>query len=902
MLWIAKAGLTQTLPFKNDSLLIFSTDTASATDSLSVFFVESLQPNAGYHISQEHFNPGIIHHASQLIQGRVPGGLVSRVGGDPLAPFSVLFHGVSTFYGNTLPLLVIDGIPAAFQDALDPDDIASITILNDPVALARYGARAGAGVILIHTKSNEKSRPQIRYSGSFGLEQPIKRIKPLEAGAFLGINGATDLGSATNWLEEITRIGSTQVHHLALSGPIGQGGYRAAFHHRNVQGILPNSGFERLNGRLSLSQSFLQNLIQLGLQLFSTTGEEFPGDSNIFRYAFSTNPTLPVFGSFGGSSGNKYGGYAQREIFDAYNPAAMIAQNIREGKKQAWGSLFRAEIAATTNVRAYLMWSEQQIKDNLGQYSTKTSLYGGGLQRNGLATQTEDQSVSSTIETGLNFEKKISGKEFSLSASYFFQTLEERGTTVQAGNFLTDAFLYHNLGAALDVANGNGFWESYKSSRVLSAFSTQAHVRVHNIWSLFAGLRYEGASHLGRDNRWGFYPALSSTLSLASLLKAPKSTQLNLRGGYGVVGNLPRLAYLSQELYSPSGRFFYNGMYEPSYTVTNNGNPRLGAERSTLSTLGLDFAFLQNRIKGSFGVYRHFSRNLILPVQVPVPPNPATLTWKNTAALKNNGIEAQLAVLLVRQVPFSWQIDLNLSTFNTTIANLPQALNSPFLKIYSAAIGAPGHGDSESSVRSSKSGPLGIIRGPELKGINPDGSIALRDISGDGQYCYCEEDHTTIGNGLPKFSVGLGQSLALKRFQLSFFLRAVMGHDLLNTLRLFYENTAPYTLANYNIIQTRYYNPALKQSLLSDFYVEKANFLELQYIQLSYNLPISEKGPFSKFKIHFTGQNLAIFSPYTGIHPEVRIPGADMLAPGIERRDTYLPVRTLSLGANVFFR
>lgn len=893
----AEKGIAQTTPPDKVFLLFSRADTPED----SVLGIYTQPHDRDKVVSGDQLNPGILHQPVQLIQGRVPGLLIARPGGNPYDPFSILFRGVSTFHGNTLPLLVIDGIPAAFQDALDPDDIAAITVLNDPVSLVRYGARAGAGVILIQTKTGKNNRPQIRYSGSFGLEQPIKRIKPMDAATFVRINGALDLGGSTDWLEEVTRAGSAQIHHLALSGPVGQGVYRVAFHLRDVQGILANSGFQRLNGRLSLSQPLLQKKVQLGLQLFSTTSEDFPGDPNTFRYAFNTNPTLPIFDLSGSGPGAQYGGYAQREIFDAYNPVALSAQNIHEGKKHAWGSLLRAEIAITKSLQGYLLWSAQGIEDKHGQYSTKTSLYGSGFHRNGLATKTANQSASSTFESGLNFQKKIGGTRFGLSANYFFQILKESGTTVQAGNFLTDAFLYNNLGAALDIANGKGLWDTYKRSQLLSAFSTQTQVEIRRFWSIAAGLRYEGASHLGRNNQWGLYPALSTTLSLASLLKAPESTLVNLRVGYGLSGNLPRLPYLSQERYGPSGTFFYNGNYMPTYAVRNNGNASLGAERTALSTIGLDFAFSQNHIYGSFGLYHRFSRNLILPLQVPVPPNPAGLTWQNTAALKNAGIEAQLAVVIIRQAGFSWQTDFNLTTFNTIITSLPPVPNRPYLQIYSAAIGGPGQGDSESFVRSAKSEPLGIIRGPVRQGLNPDGSILLRDINGDGRYCSCEEDHTILGNGLPRLSLGIGQELAMGKFQLSVFLRAVLGHDLLNTLRLFYENTAPYTLSNYNIVPTRYYDPALKQPLLSDFYVEKADFLELQHIRLTYTMPVSEKSPFSEFKLYFTGQNLAILSPYTGIHPEVRIPGTDMLAPGIERRDTYLPVRTFSLGATLGF-
>jgi hypothetical protein len=844
-------------------------------------------------ITVEQFNNGVIHQPIQLVQGLLPGLLIARAGANHHESFTSRYRGISTFYGNPDPLIVIDGVPAAFLESLDPGDLETLSIIADPVGQsALYGARAAAGVILLESRKQENDSARVVYSGSFAIEAPLFRLNPLDAGEFRKFAGATDLGTATDWPAEVAKNGRAHIHRLAFSGQAGQGAYRVSLNLRDVEGIAHNDRFRQLNGRLYMDQKFFKEKIQLGIHLFSTAREGSPGDPNTFRYAVSTNPTMPVLDP----SATAFGGFAERDIFDAFNPVAIYAQNIRKDRVKVLGGTLRSQITLAKNLHADVLWSGQKLERATGRYAFKSARYGGGFYRNGLADLTGAQNTSNTFMAGMEFQQNTGRVNMVFTSNFFRQQFRFASSEIQAGDFLTDAFSFHNLGAALDIANGKAQVASYKSLQALSAFALKSELKIWEIWGFSAAARFEGASQSGKDARWAFYPAFSSTLALAPLLGEDETARLNLRTGFSITGNLPRQTHLSQGRYGPSTPFFFNGNYSPSYTLLTNPNPGLSAERTTTFDLALDFALFRNRIAGYLTYYRRNTDRLILPTTVAVPPNPAPVTWQNTAGLTNSGIEAALDLAIAVKRNFSWKSTLNFSTFNTIAVKVPDPPFSGLPYIYSAAIGGPGQGESQAVAPIIRGERLGLLWGPLRAGIQPNGSPAFKDLNGDGRYCFCNDDHTIIGNGLPRFAAGLQNTLSIGKVQLSVRLRAVLGHDMLNTFRLFYENTAPYTLSNYNIVKTKYFDPALKLPGLSDFFIENAGFLEIDNVHLSYRLPTQKKQYFREVSLFITAQKPAFLSAYTGISPEPRFPGNDLLAPGIERRDTFWPARTFSMG------
>lgn len=156
------------------------------------------------------FNYGNVYHPMQLIQGRAPGVLLSRPGGDPSNNFDLHQRGLHTLLGNAEPLLVVDGFPGVSLTTIDPHDIASVTVLRDAASAAIYGARAANGVFLITTKSapDTEGKLKVGFHTYTGLQQVAKMPDVLDANRYLSLRNQpdipnssliNDLGSSTDW-------------------------------------------------------------------------------------------------------------------------------------------------------------------------------------------------------------------------------------------------------------------------------------------------------------------------------------------------------------------------------------------------------------------------------------------------------------------------------------------------------------------------------------------------------------------------------------------------------------------------------------------------------------------------------------------------------------------------------
>ena len=246
-------------------------------------------------VKSEDFNRGTVNDPAQLLQGKVAGLNIAKAGNDPNGGYNIRLRGIATFGANTEPLVVIDGIIGGSLNSVDPNDIASIDVLKDGSAAAIYGSRGGSGVILITTKTGKAGRFQVEYNGSAAVEDIGRTIKVMTADEYRNVSGARDFGSSTDWLDEVTQMGSYQVHNLSLAG--GQGGtsFRGSFNVRDANGIAINSGFNQLNGRFNLTQKALKDKATFTVNLSTTRKEAQYGFLESLRYAIISNPTMPVY-------------------------------------------------------------------------------------------------------------------------------------------------------------------------------------------------------------------------------------------------------------------------------------------------------------------------------------------------------------------------------------------------------------------------------------------------------------------------------------------------------------------------------------------------------------------------------------------------------------------------------
>ena len=169
-------------------------------------------------VKEEDFNRGMVNDPAQLIQGKVAGLNISRVGGDPNDQAKIRLRGVSTFGANQEPLVVVDGIIGVPLNSVDPSDIASIDVLKDGSAAAIYGTRGSSGVIIVTTKTGGEGVFNVDYNGSIAIDDIDRTMDFMSASEYRQVNGAVDLGSSTEWLDVVTESGVSQIHNLSMSG------------------------------------------------------------------------------------------------------------------------------------------------------------------------------------------------------------------------------------------------------------------------------------------------------------------------------------------------------------------------------------------------------------------------------------------------------------------------------------------------------------------------------------------------------------------------------------------------------------------------------------------------------------------------------------------------------------
>ena len=230
-------------------------------------------------VDAEDFNQGPINDPAQLLQGKVAGLQVYNRGGDPNGQSNVIrLRGISTVGANTEPLVVVDGIIGASLANVDPNDIESISVLKDGSAAAIYGTRGSSGVILVTTRSGGDAGGgvQFTYNGQVGVSSAFNSVPVMARDEFLA-TGGTDLGSSTDWVDEVTRTGTSNVHSLAASGAIGtNSNFRISGNYRNTQGILENSGFEQFNARLNFSTKAFNDRLSIDFNSsFTNRDSEF---------------------------------------------------------------------------------------------------------------------------------------------------------------------------------------------------------------------------------------------------------------------------------------------------------------------------------------------------------------------------------------------------------------------------------------------------------------------------------------------------------------------------------------------------------------------------------------------------------------------------------------------------
>ncbi len=865
-------------------------------------------------VGVEGFNRGNFTNPQSLLQGKVAGLNISTPGGSPNAQPTVRLRGISSFGANSSPLIVLDGVIGASIDAVDPNDIESIDVLKDASAAAIYGTRGAAGVILITTKkgSSKKGYSNVTVNTFASAEQATGLIPVLNREEFLARRPATsDFGSNTNWRDEILQTALNGTINTSLSGGFDNTSYLASVNYRNNDGVVKGTNRETLNTRLNFSQGVLNNRLRMNVNLAFTNTEAQDVPDAAVLYATILNPTMPIFDD--SPLGIKNGGYFQPPGFDNNNPVSLI--NTRKNNVKVRNALYsyRAEFDITDNLVISGQFSQDILNNLSGRFQSRSDgAPGGGGANFGIAGQNTYDRVNTVISGNLKWEKEIfDGMEMSLLGGVESQIFKERGFDVGVRQFLFDQS-WDNLGAGGIRFGNNTNVSSFATNSVLNSVFGRANFNFKNTYFFSATVRAETFSGFGKENQTGYFPAFSAGADLTQIFDMGPFSQFKPRASFGIVGQLPPSPTLALGIFQNGNRIALDPQDINSVWVAprqvSNPNPQLKWETTTELTVGLDYALFNGKITGSMDYYRRTLSDLLFEVGVgrgnPNPFDPgnfftANTVWANIADLKSGGFEFLMSA---NQIDlgggFKWTPTAMFTIYQRArIGNIGVGdIGLP--EIRRGTPGSPGVNNAP-IIWNQEGERVGDIYGPRLLGILEDGTTVLSTNN--------PAEFERLGNALPRGDFGFTNQFTYGNWDLNFLLRGSWGHQLLNSYRLFYEGDGN---ATWNSVLTKNTptDPIISNApnQISDFYIEKGDFIRLDNLQIGYVLPTKSPNV-SNLRFYGGVQNLFTISQFSGVDPEVRWGdptdnGLDQLAPGIERRNTYFIPRIWTMGLTLTFK
>lgn len=863
-------------------------------------------------VKAEDLNQGVFTDPGQMLQGKVPGLVVSSTA-DPNGSPTITLRGASTLRtGAMSPYYVVDGIPGVDISIVSPEDIESIDVLRDATATAIYGSKAANGVIIITTKKGAEEKTNVSYNGYVAFDNILKKYDVCTADdlrQYAKDNNITlkDGGANTDWQDEVLRTGISHNHNVNISGGNGSTNYMISADLRKREGVIKMTGFDRFNVRSLVSTKTLKDHLTVSLGANMMYGKHFGVPSgnegasvlDAMNYYSPTNAIKNADGTWTVGSGSKN-----------YNPLALMEENKSETvwKRNQFVGKTALELWKGFVWSVNYSWSNYQ--STYSAYNTRNSQLEGIGNKNGQATRNTYFGREQTFETYLNYDFKVGKSKWGLMGGYSWEEKKNNdGFGLSVEGYYNDDLGWYNMSYAqtiLGVQNSvqSGYLEKVRNI----SFYGRVNYSFDSRYMLQATIRRDGSSVFGKNNRWGTFPSVSAAWNITEekfMQNQHIFDNLKLRAGYGISGNAMGFdVYSSYNTYGASGTFVYDGKTYRTYGATKNANPDLKWESTGMLNIGLDFAFLKGRLNGTVEVYHKKTKDLIW--SYPVSTTQYIYGWMdaNVGEMTNKGIEFTLNAVPVRTKNFMWSTTLNLShnkntvdkmqneTFHTT--NLTQG--DPMV----AGVSADGW-----TQRIMEGEPIGTFYTYQYAGtVNGRSEYYVLDENGNrtGETTNNPslKDRSITGCAQPKLNAGWNNTLTYKNWSLNAFITGVFGNDVYNSARAHYTSAQMFSDGK-NVLKEFLNNPAsdASGSLPSDRFIEKGSYVRLQTLSLSYTFRNCFNDWIQDLTLYGTANNLFTITNYKGLDPEVNMGGID---PGIDYRWSRYPhTRTFMVGVKINF-
>ena len=851
-----------------------------------------------------------VANVAQGLQGRVAGLQVVQNSAAPGGNVSVRVRGTNSIRGSSEPLFIVDGVQfnngGGVNDlsplsTINPNDIASVEVLKDASSTAIYGARGANGVVIITTKRGSAGRTVFSLDSYYGIQQPIKQIEMLNAAQFARLENEVyrrDVfpnpdaeGEGTNWQDIIFRNAPIQSHQLSLLGGNEKTQFAISGNFFDQQGIVINSDFRRYSLRINLDHK-INDRFKIGTSLL--------GSQNI-------NNTIPTGSTSldGGAIttsivGAALGAPPTLKPYDANGNLWPFGDQVSGGYREVVNPLGLAEILNKTNIQQIL--SNLYIEAKLAKDFTYTASFNAVL-RNDLNDFYSPLSIIAlgdrnvTSGSGRKFNRDQStllhesifsyskrfGQDHSLRFTGLFSTQSDEIRTNQAtGNgFPNDA----TTNEALQIAT-NFSANSFRALERLDSYMARVNYGYKDKLFFDLTARVDGSSKFGKNNKYGFFPAVSGAwrISEESFMKSSSViSDFKLRASYGITGNSGAISpYQSLATVGPGSSYNIGNAFVTGLAPTGIANPDLRWEKSYQSNIGIDISFLDDRFSIVADYYNRTTRDLLYTKNLPISSGYSTIIG-NFAELENKGFEIAMNAVLVDK-GLKWDVSGNMSFNRNKVLSLDGDVDEQFVNPYSVvSVGLP----------------LGVFKTFVFDGIHQTGDQILpgsggrigghkvKDINNDG--VISNLDQVISGDPNPDFIFGFTSNFAYKNFDLNFFVSGSIGNDLYNVSRYTFENP----VGQRNVLkglENRWSptNPSEEYASgfqggrlpISDRFLEDGSFVRLKNITLGYSL-LDLKG-ISKLRFYVSTNNLLTITDYSGFDPEVNTFGGSNVAIGVD--------------------
>ena len=848
-------------------------------------------------VSEKDFNTGVTREATDLLQGRVAGLNITSGSGDVSSAPQIRLRGTSTLQNDQGPMIVIDGVPGGDMSTVSPSDIESISVLKDASSAAIYGSRSAGGVILITTKRGSGGKTQVSYDGYVAMSTLANKPDLLTADEWRDYaknNGYADTmgqydqyGASTDWFDVISRTGISQNHALSLSGGTSKSNYRASVTYLKNDGVIRDNSSERLNFRFQFQQRAINDRLRIGLTGAGTMMNFTPTYGYNFVLAYNMLPVWPVY--------NADGTWHEEVGYDQGNPLHNIEANTRENKGVRFYGTGDLQFTITDglNIKAMLYKSRNQME--YSQYYDSTT--DAGRDDGGYAYRSSNTRDKELMEWTLDYDKTFN-EIHKVNGLLGYSWEENTYQSMSAANrsFTTDGLGANNLGAGQDLRPSD-VSSSKNEYRLISMFA-RANYSYGEKYMVTATIRRDGSSKFGANHKWGWFPSASAAwgISQEAFMEDVKwVSDLKLRAGWGVTGNQDGLSpYKTLELYGANSKYYDNGKWLTDYKISQNANPDLKWEETSMFNVGLDFQLFKGRLGGTIEYYSKQTTDMLYTYTVPSPPYLYRSMMANVGDMSNKGIEVLLNFDAIKTKNFSWNTTLNLAHNKNEVTRLS---NDQFTTDRIYAGDAWVRGGSGGTTHVVEEGyPIGQFYGWLCEGIK-DGKYILKDMNDDGQIS--EDDRTYIGDAQPDLTFGWNNSFRYKNIDFSFFFRGSLGQKVMNHVRMAYAQSGG--LVGANALNDPLTYELKEVPKYCSYYIEDGSFVRLDNVTLGYTFNTKGIDWLQKARIYATGQNLLLITGYKGLDPETNVGRNDGLAPGVEDREFYPKARTFTFGVNLTF-